>query len=291
MMDELEKLYFKLPKESFELLLRNVIIREELFNAWRYFLDSDFESLERSVDKVFDEMFRVFFKQLKLFGIHEKNTFDEFLRSYVDFTNSLLRFWFSFFEIKERNLVGEFLEYWMKIREKFTETLVIGLKHEGVLREFPFISKDAVIAVFRAIESYDKFNKSWNEYKNIISKAWVDANKKFVGYLKMVESPEKIDFKDFVDLWMRELSSVYDEVMRSEKFVRVQSEMLHNLMDFLRYKRTFNEMLFNYPSNPFALKSEIDEAYKRIQDLKREVNRLNKRVKELEHKLKEVTSE
>ena len=288
-MNELNKLYFKLPKESFELLLRNVVVREELFKAWKCYLNADLEKVEETVDKIFNEIFRVFFRQLEIFGIKdlEENPFDEFLKSYIDFTTSILKIWGSFFEVEERNIIEEFLNQWMELSEKFNEVLAFALKQEA-LKQLPFLSKDAVVAVYKAIESYEKLKKNWKEYRELLFNAWKESNTKFMYELERIKTPEKMSFSDFVNIWTKNLSHVFDLVVKDERFVKVQSELLNALMDFLKYKRIFNEVLAAYPSNPFALKSEIDEAYKRIHDLKREIRSLNERVEKLEQKIKEV---
>jgi len=287
--NELNKLYFKLPKESFELLLRNVVVREELFKAWKCYLNADLEKVEETVDKIFNEIFRVFFRQLEIFGINdlEENPFDEFLKSYIDFTTSILKIWGSFFEVEERNIIEEFLNQWMELSEKFNEVLAFALKQEA-LKQLPFLSKDAVVAVYKAIESYEKLKKNWKEYRELLFNAWKESNTKFMYELERIKTPEKMSFSDFVNIWTKNLSHVFDLVVKDERFVKVQSELLNALMDFLKYKRIFNEVLAAYPSNPFALKSEIDEAYKRIHDLKREIRSLNERVEKLEQKIKEV---
>lgn len=283
--DELIKLYFKLPKESFELILRNAIIREKLFKAWKSFLDSDFDDVERITNKIFDDVFGVFLRQFEFFDIREQNPFNELIKSYVDFTNSMIKFWSSFFEVEERNLLKDFLDYWAKMNEKFGKVLEYTSMKNEIFQKLPLISKDAVVAISKAIESYEKFENLRNEYEKIILNAWKESNKKFVEELK-TKDPEKLSFTDFINVWIKELSSNFDKIVKDETFVKVQSEMLHSLMDFLKYTRIFNESLVT-PTNPFALKSEMDEAYKRIHDLKREVNELKKKVKKLEQKVEE----
>ncbi|MCS7122233.1 MAG: hypothetical protein NZ895_06520 [Archaeoglobaceae archaeon] len=293
---ELLELFKEAPKESFELLLRNLRIRDYLQNLYykhslglKLFYDENF-------DRIFDEFFKFFFRPLELavYGIRSLRflfySFDvEFLETQNEVSRALNDFiisWFEHLKLTSEIFLGrtvtgpsDLLRYFIKMyKERFERIPRVDLSPD-----YPFIFPKSVFEkIEKSTEHWQKFSDDFLKYKGTIKETYVKAAEKFI---EVANSKTFGSYQEFSNTFSEIEAKAFDELLKSKEYLDLQKNMLENLMDYIYYYRSFlEELLISNPVNPFATISMIDEAFKRITDLKRRVSELEKKVLELEGK-------
>lgn len=295
---ELLELFKEAPKESFELLIRNIKIRDYIQNLYnrhslglKLYYDENF-------DKIFNEFFRFFFRPLEsaIYGVRSLRflfySFDiEFLevqnevfRSLRDLTIS----WFEHLKLTSEILFGKSLEkltppdiLWNFV--KGYRERIERLPYFELEPDYPLIFPKSVFEKMeKSIECWQKFSDAFLEYKRIIKGTYVKAAEEFIN---IANSKSFGSYQEFANIFLETEAKAFDVLLKSKEYLDVHREMLENLMDYIYYYRRFlEEMLIFNPVNPFATVSMVDEAFKRILDLKRKVSELEKKILELDGK-------
>jgi hypothetical protein len=84
-------------------------------------------------------------------------------------------------------------------------------------------------------------------------------------------------FEEFFDLWLSVSEKRYLELFQTDDFSRLQGEFLDAALDVRRYFFKLVE-LYLYDT-PIVARSEMDELYKTVYDLKKKVRVLEKQLK------------
>lgn len=250
-----------IPKESIELIFINVKIRENLRSLWELYKSGNLEYNDK-FEEIFNEMFKIFLRPLKLFSLETikipktygfLNAYFDFLRSYFEYLQSLFELIFKVITSLSDNPFKD----WELYLENFQDVFILP--------------KSAVQNLFRGLEEYERFVSKYDEFSRVLKESYLKACRRFIQNVKAN------DFDEFVNLFVQEISKEFDRVLKSENYVSLQKEMVESLMDYAYHIRRYFEDLIEYnPLNPFATISMIDEAYRRIQDLKRRVDRLER---------------
>ncbi len=291
--EELLDLFRKLPKESFELILRNLQIRQKLEMLWERYNEKEISSDD--FEEIFNEIFRLFFrplesmlqigKSIKFFFLNEKlftriqenllNAYMDFIKAWIQHVRTLSRIYDD--EIEEP--IESFIEAWESYLEEYSE-----VEYSDILsytKELPFlIPKETSEYLFRSIESWFSFEKNFQEYKDILLYIY---RKAIHNFLNVINERRVESFDQFAAVFAEFVAKEFDYVLKSDEYLRIQSRMINSLMDYIYNARRYMESIFeNSPLNPFATVNQLDEAYKRITDLKRKVRELEKRIEKLE---------
>ncbi|MEM4472697.1 MAG: poly(R)-hydroxyalkanoic acid synthase subunit PhaE [Archaeoglobaceae archaeon] len=285
------EVYKKLPKESFELILRNFTVREYLKNAWNKFLLSG--NLEpSSLEKIFDELFRFFLRPFELIIFNEKivrSIFpiekilvgEDVLSAYTEFVESFtshMKLTFQLFSqpFFERMPVENFIEEWKKFFDKFEVKPVIPY-------DLPFaLPENAKNYLIDCILHWKEFVIDYEKYRDLLRNSYMKSVEKFCEFLS---KSKPNSFEEFRNSFMDFMAKEFDSLLISEEYLKLQQKLLDALFDHIYCLRRFLELLIeNNPASPFATVSQIDEAYKRIMDLRRKVLELEKRIELLEGK-------
>lgn len=120
------------------------------------------------------------------------------------------------------------------------------------------------------------------EYQGVVSEIWEDAFEKFFqDLLSLAEKGETIDtLRDLILLWTRGAEDVFTKNFRSEAYVLAQGKMLNASMKYQVRERAIIETFLNLYDLP--TRSELDEAHRRIYELRKEVKALKKAVTDLQ---------
>ncbi|RLI81351.1 hypothetical protein DRP07_07530 [Archaeoglobales archaeon] len=296
--EELLEVFRRLPKESFELFLRNLNIRRYVENLWENYKRGRLE-YDENFDKIFREIFEIFFRPIELlisgyrfvFGfIRTPNVFEiegrrELMKAYNEFINSyfkhlelLFNSYLNLFlpEIS-RNAVDTFILSWQNTFQRYFDTFT----EWNTLTESPFvIPKKGSEALLKCLEYFNKFKVEFSRFKQLVEESYMISALNFIEH---ANSNEIESFNEFITIFSKIVSEEFDEVLASEEYLKIQSGMLENMMMYVKYARKHLEIILeSNPLNPLATQSELDEAYKRIHDLKRKVRELEKRIEELE---------
>jgi hypothetical protein len=94
-----------------------------------------------------------------------------------------------------------------------------------------------------------------------------------------ISSGEEIEgFDQFFDLWVDVNEKTYHALFQTEDFSKMQGELLESSVNARKHFFKLTELyLYDFP---VALRSEMDDVYKTIYELKKKVNSLEKQLKE-----------
>ncbi|MBI5741823.1 MAG: hypothetical protein HZA16_14060 [Nitrospirae bacterium] len=89
-------------------------------------------------------------------------------------------------------------------------------------------------------------------------------------------------FSEFLDIWVQENEKTFHEMFNTEEFAKFQGEYLDSALNVRRHYFKLMELhLYDFP---VAVRSEMDDLYKQVYELKRQVRSLQKTVKDLQPK-------
>jgi class III poly(R)-hydroxyalkanoic acid synthase PhaE subunit len=134
----------------------------------------------------------------------------------------------------------------------------------------------------RLMEGFDAFTAvtlAGAEYQAIVAETWEVAFKQFGEDLAaLAEKGEKIEnVRDLVTLWTRGAENVFLEAFRTERYTLAQGKFLNANMQFRISQRRIMEKYMEAFDMP--TRSEVDEAHRRIYELRKEVKALKKQLK------------
>ena len=303
--EELLELFKTLPKESFELLLRNISIRERLEELWKEHASGRKLGYGERFEALFEEVFRFFFRPLEitLRGFRQLRLLLplpelleslesqwELIRAWRDFVDSI----FSHFGVVAelslgvttppilKSMIDGFRESWRERLERYYKHYyLLDVEEIRVYTDYPLIlTKKTTQYLLNALDEWEQFSGYYMEFKDMIRNTYKAAIKEFV---EVANSKRFDSFQSFRDTFIDISNQKFDSLLRSKRYLEVQGNMVSHLMDYLyRTRRFFEEMFENNPINPFATVGHVDEAHKRIMELRRKVMELEKRVNELE---------
>ena len=131
------------------------------------------------------------------------------------------------------------------------------------------------------MEGFDAFTAlsvAGAEYQAVVAETWEAAFKQFTEDLaELAEKGEKIEnVRDLVTLWTRGAENIFLEAFRTERYTLAQGKFLNANMEYrISQRRIMEEYLeaFDMPT-----RSEVDEAHRRIYELRKEVKALKKQI-------------
>jgi len=137
----------------------------------------------------------------------------------------------------------------------------------------------------RLMEGFDAFtvlNLANAEYMAVVSEIWESAFKQFGEDLaNLVEKGEKIEnVRDLVTFWTRGAENVFLKAFRTERYTLAQGKLLNANMQYRISQRRIMEKTLDAFDMP--TRTEVDEAHRRIYELKKEVKALKKQMAELQ---------
>ncbi len=289
----------RVPRESLELFSRNVKIRERLEVLYEIHRSSMELRYNGEFDKIFDEIFRFFFRPIEIAVISARHLqfflptrdnaellerFTETYQAYEDFLLSLK----SHVDLTKRILNESSPPALARIADEFGKFLGEQdevLKTDGLqfLSDYPFLlSNRALRHITRAFDCWEEFSKEYYIFKDMMKVTYITAVTEFtdIANTKLFES-----YSDFANSFYEIVAGHFDRMLKSGEYLEVQNKMSTNLMEHLYHlRRFFEEFYENNILNPFATLSQMDEAYRRITDLRRRIDELEKRIKNLEPK-------
>jgi polyhydroxyalkanoate synthase subunit PhaE len=133
-------------------------------------------------------------------------------------------------------------------------------------------------------ESFDAWvvwQMAYGEYNAVLSEMWNTAFQKFTqDLLDKAEADEQItSVRELTLLWTRGAEQVFTENFRSEAYVLAQGKLLNASMEYRLHEREIIEEFLKTYDLP--TRSELDEAHRRIYELRREVKSMKKIVNQL----------
>jgi hypothetical protein len=116
------------------------------------------------------------------------------------------------------------------------------------------------------------------EYLVVVGEAWNEGTQRLMSRLReMGERGERIDsFLAFIRLWARSVDGAMHEAMQSERGLNATAKVLRAATEFRQHIQSVVKLVSEALFVP--TRSDMDEAYREIQELKRRLRRLEKSV-------------
>lgn len=146
----------------------------------------------------------------------------------------------------------------------------------------PPVGKDReVVEVFlRGLDDLSIYAAKNLEYQHKIYTTGLVALEKVVESLAdKVKTGEEIkQFDEFFDIWVDVNEQAYFQLFQTEEFALIQAEVLDAGLNVR--KHFFKIMEMQLEDLPVVLRSEMDDLYKTVYELKKKVKKLEKQIKE-----------
>ena len=150
----------------------------------------------------------------------------------------------------------------------------------GKVFHIPAVGKDRekVELIMRGFDDLAVFLARNTEFQYKIYITGIKAMEKVLEAIaQKIKNGEEIKtFEEFFDLWIDESEREFFEVFRTEEFSRMQGELLDSSLNVRGHFQKLMELyLFDFP---VALRSEMDDLYRTVYDLKKKVRDLEKQL-------------
>jgi len=158
--------------------------------------------------------------------------------------------------------------------------------------KIPAVGKDRqeIELLLKTFDSYTVYLAKNTEFQHKMFVTGQNAMEKVVESIaEKIKNKEDIaDFDQFFRLWAEVNEKDFLELFKTEEFAKLQGTVLDVSLDTRRY---FQQLMELYLEDfPIALRSEMDDVYKTVYTLKKNVRKMLKKEKETEELQKEVSS-
>jgi len=153
----------------------------------------------------------------------------------------------------------------------------------GRIFHVPAVGKDRekVELLLRSLDDLSVYLAKSTEYQHMIYVTGLAAFEKVIATVaeKIGRGEEIKAFDEFFDLWVDVSEKTYNALFQTEDFSKMQGELLEASVTARKHFFKLTELyLYDFP---IALRSEMDDVYKTIYELKKKVNSLEKQLKEV----------
>lgn len=169
--------------------------------------------------------------------------------------------------------IGQLAGFQEMFRGPFAQMSVGELPRATVARE----KMGKMLKMFDALKDLQDAQK---EYQKTLSAGLAESVEKTVEHLvKLADKGEKVTSpRDLMRTWYSIADRTLMQKFNTAEFLKVQDKLTDALMDHKKAQREAMEIVYN--SLEIPTRSEIDEAYKDIHALKREVRALRRALKD-----------
>ena len=146
----------------------------------------------------------------------------------------------------------------------------------GRLMESPSLghTRELNEQLLKGFDSWMDFRRASFEYQVVMSETWCRAFERFIGKLvSLSEGGEPIeDLRQILFLWLDVVDEIFLGVFRSEQYIKMQGQLMNAAMTYRVHEREIVEAFLKFSHLPS--RSELDEAHRRIYELRKEVKEL-----------------
>jgi class III poly(R)-hydroxyalkanoic acid synthase PhaE subunit len=152
----------------------------------------------------------------------------------------------------------------------------------GRVFHMPPVGKDRekIELLLHSLDDVSVYAAKYTEYQHIMYFTGLAAMEKVVEKLaeKLRLGEEIQQFDEFFDLWVDVSEQAYFKLFQTEDFARLQGELLDAGLKVRT--RFFKIMEMQLHDVPVVLRSEMDDLYKTVYDLRKKVKKLEQQLKE-----------
>jgi hypothetical protein len=150
----------------------------------------------------------------------------------------------------------------------------------GRIFHVPALGKDRekIELILKCFDDLSVFLAKNIEYRHMMYATGLAAMERVVETVseKIKSGEEMTKFDDFFNLWLNVNEKTYQALFQKEEFSKMQGELLE--ADLNVRKHFFKLMELYLYHFPIALRSEMDDLYKTVYDLKKKVKNLEKQI-------------
>jgi poly[(R)-3-hydroxyalkanoate] polymerase subunit PhaE len=143
------------------------------------------------------------------------------------------------------------------------------------------VAREKMGKFLKVIDAMNDLQKKQSDYQKILSDGIATSVERTIEHLvKLSEKGEKVSSpRDLMRTWYSIADKTLLQRFNTPEFIKAQEDMTAALMTHKKVKRDALEVV--YESMEIPTRSEIDEAYKDIHDLKREIRALKRALKDV----------
>lgn len=140
------------------------------------------------------------------------------------------------------------------------------------------VAREKMGKILAAVDAMGDLRKSQAEFQKAMSEAMGTAVERTIEHMaKLAEKGESIDtVRDLMRTWFTIADKTLNEAFTKPEFLATQDKMTNDLMTYKVKQRDALELIYDAMDLP--TRSALDEAYKDIAHLKREVRKLKKQL-------------
>jgi class III poly(R)-hydroxyalkanoic acid synthase PhaE subunit len=147
----------------------------------------------------------------------------------------------------------------------------------------PAVGKDRekIELILRSLDDLSVYIARKTEYEHMMYVTGTGAFEKIIATVadKVGKGEEIKRFDEFFDLWIDVSENTYYALFQTEDFSKKQGELLDASLNVRQHFFKLMELyLFDFP---IVVRSEMDDLYKTVHDLKRKVRNLEKQIGEV----------
>ncbi len=150
----------------------------------------------------------------------------------------------------------------------------------GRIFHVPAVGKDRekIELLLRGLDDMSVYLAKNTEHQHMMYVTGLTAMEKVIETIsgKVREGGDLKDFDEFFNLWIDVNEKAFYSLFRTEEFAKLQGELLDSSLNVRRHFFKLMELyLYDFP---VALRSEMDDLYKTVYDLKKRVKTLEKEI-------------
>lgn len=166
--------------------------------------------------------------------------------------------------VSDRTLLLELNNLYWDIYEK-TYSQWLQSPRIGITREFNH-------KLLKGIDTWLNFCKASFDYQIVLADVWVKTFAELIPQLDF--SKRDPDWREVLQIWSYSFDRIFAQTFRSEEALQIQGNFLNTAMKSRLYQQQLIELFLKTYDLP--VKSEIDELYRTIYELRKEVKSLKK---------------
>ena len=281
----------KTSRDVFEKMMDSNSFYLGLYNFWenmsKEFIDPQSAEFKKEIEKMMDNYDTMIMEQFiplmpeELQGLfmnpynYIKNitgSYGQFMGPWTDISKSMADAYAEAM-LKDPSTVSDVVSLW---KEGYDKTF-------GALMKSPAfgISRDDIEQNSKMVDSLINFLVTSSEFFTNISGVVNDNSKKaFETYFELLqEGTEPKTFNEFYEFWSSKIEEALNEYFYTDEFTKLISVTVDSIMEFkIESDKAVEKLLENLP---IVTNSEIDNVYKNVYLLKKEVRSLKDEIEEL----------
>ncbi len=133
----------------------------------------------------------------------------------------------------------------------------------------------------RSFAAWLDYQEAAYAYQVILADTWVKAFDQLIReMMTSAEQGQKVEsLREFLTRWSETADRIFKDVFRTDAYVTVQSKLINALMHYRVKQREVNERFLEL--NDLPTRTEVDEAHRRIYELRKEVKALKRELSAL----------